>query len=143
MIRELFVDFVISAKQLDLESVQSIFDHTTIPDRAVSRGDLHPLGYPYPEGMWLLSTRNKLKSDDVNEHIRLLNQLLFKFKDSILNYTDKFSETLVGFHVIWKATNLASGSGPLFNADSIKIIACFNAELIVDCYHEESETEFE
>lgn len=133
-VNELFIDFVISAKELNSNEIQLLFGNSVTPDKSVSRGDKHPMGYPYPEGMWLLSTRNKLNSEDVNEHIKVLVNTLHPYQDSIVNYAQIHDGVIIGFHIIWKSSDLHSGSGPLISAECVKFISQFNAELIVDCY---------
>jgi hypothetical protein len=132
---EVFVEFVVSGRDLDCKAIQAIFENI-VPDKLVSRGDRHPAGYPYPEGMWLLSTRHQFneKEENVNEHIRLLCNILGVYRDKLLGYIKNHRGLSIGFHIIWMSSNLHSGSGPLIEADCIQSIASFGAELVVDSY---------
>ena len=140
-IRGVAVTFSVSAPDLDPDAVTVATGLQ--PDRQARRGDERRnragklLGFEQ-EGWWALGTRGKLDSKDVRVHFHYLHAQLLPHAALIRAFAEG-GETY--FDVVWKSTYLYAGTGPIFDADSIRGIAELGAGMGFDIYQVDDEAE--
>jgi hypothetical protein len=108
------------------------------PDVAASRGDerrtaIGRLISPEPEGIWMLSTKGKVNSKDINDHLQYLLNRLLPHHDVILGFVrDKGYETYID--VLWESMYLYAGTGPVIDRECIEGISQLHAGIGFDIY---------
>ena len=91
---------------------------------------------PEQEGWWALGTRGKLESKDVREHFHYLLAFLLPHAGALRDFAQG-GETY--FDVVWKSTYLYAGTGPIFDAESLRGIAELGASMGFDIYQIDEE----
>ena len=86
----------------------------------------------WPEGWWCLDSRATSESRDINDHLGALLDVLLPRREAILRFVAAGCETY--FDIVWKSTNLRSGTGPLIDARAIDGIASLKASVGLDIY---------
>ena len=91
---------------------------------------------PEVEGWWALSTRGRVTSKDVREHLRYLHERLLPRADVFRAFAHG-GETF--FDVVWKSTYLHAGTGPLLDPASLAGVAALGAGMGFDIYQVDEE----
>jgi len=128
-IRTVEVSFGFSMFDCDPDEITAALG--VVPDQIRRRDEERQLrgGRPFrvPFSSWVISS--KAGSKDVNDHCRELLDLLAGCASRL---DPRWG--VPTFSVLYKATHLSSGNGPFFEADVVRGIAAFGAELWQDIY---------
>lgn len=138
-IRDVAVTFLVTAPDLDPAAVSAATGLEA--DQSARRGDerRNQAGMvlrPEVEGWWALSTRGRMTSKDVREHLRYLHERLLPHADVLRALADG-GETF--FDVVWKSTYLYAGTGPLLDPASLAGVAALGAGMGFDIYQVDEE----
>ncbi|HYP26437.1 MAG TPA: DUF4279 domain-containing protein [Blastocatellia bacterium] len=90
----------------------------------------------HPEGFWILSTESKVKSKDINDHLRYLLTQLLPHRAAVLRFAHG-GETY--FDIVWGSTYLYAGTGPVIERDCLRGVAELEAGMGFDIYQIEEE----
>ena len=128
-IRTVRVDFGFSMFDCDPEDITAALG--VVPDEIRRRDEERQMPggrlFRVPFSSWRVSS--KQASKDVNDHCR---ELLERLRGCASRLDPRWGVPTFG--VLYKATHLSSGNGPFFEADVVRGIASFGAELWQDIY---------
>ena len=108
------------------------------PDAAVMRGDERrnikgQLVSPQNEGYWMITSKEKVASKDINDHFSFLLDLLLPQREIILRLVrDAKGET--DFSVLWESSYLYAGTGPIISREVITGMSQLEASIGFDIY---------
>ena len=131
--------FILSGTDLDPEVVTRAVGVS--PDASARRGDARfnaagRLVAPHPESWWKLSTRNRVESKDLNEHLRVLLSFLLPHRTELLELSRNGQAY---FDVLWESSYLYAGTGPVIDPAYVQGIAALGAGVGFDIYQIEAE----
>jgi hypothetical protein len=140
-IRKVEVNFIISGHTLNSEAVTQTIGIQ--PDHFGCAGDEKKnfLGQTIgtnSEGFWALSTKNKVVSKDINDHLRYLLSQLLPHREEILKLAQA-GKTY--FDILWQSTYLYAGTGPVIEKDCLQGIAELKAGMGFDIYQIDEEAD--
>jgi len=133
-IRKVEASFWISGQNLIPEQVTEAVGIQ--PDFSGNKGDekrnkLGKVMGTHSESFWVLSTEGKVKSKDINDHLRYLLSQLLPHREAILKIADN-GETY--FDILWQSTYLYAGTGPVIERDCLQGAAQLGAKMGFDIY---------
>ena len=130
-------NFVLSAEDLDPDIITKM---TGIPpDLHTRRGETRkdykgrPLATPHMEGTWVLSSKERVVSKDLNLHLEFLLQRLLPHQDMITELLDRVGGQSY-FDVLWESSYLYAGTGPVLSAEIVRGMSLLRAAIGFDIY---------
>ena len=134
------VDFFLSARDLDPNTVSQITGLK--PDRDAKRGAERrnykgQLIAPHDEGFWMISSRGRVESKDINDHFDSLLMLLLPHREKLVQIIDQ-TQGEAFFDVLWTSNYLYAGTGPMISRQAIQGISNLGASLGFDIYQDEA-----
>jgi len=115
------VSFYVSAPDLNPDEVTAAIGVEA--DLKAKRGDERrnypgQVISPHEKGVWMISTKGKITSKDVNEHFLLLLSILVPHQEVLASLVQEANgET--DFDVLWESSYLYAGTGPLLSRAAI------------------------
>jgi hypothetical protein len=111
------------------------------PDFTIEPGApwLNPLGMKigkHETGMWGISSARRVKSKNINEHLKHLVDILLPRKRSLCELA-KENESF--FDVLWKSSYLNAGAGLRLDAECLHGVATLNAGIRFDIYQSQAD----
>lgn len=133
------VDFYLLARNLDPDAISQITGLK--PDRTARLGDERrnykgEVVSPHDEGLWMIGSKGRIESKDINDHINSLLAMLLPHKATFLQIiTDMEGETF--FDVLWTSNYLYAGSGPVISREALQGMSDLGASIGFDIYADE------
>jgi hypothetical protein len=137
------VDFFVSALALEPAKVTEWIGLQ--PDKMARCGDERrnykgDLISPHDEGFWMISSKGRVNSKDVNEHIGFLLKVLLPHREKVLHVINEMNgETY--FDVLWTSNYLYAGTGPLISRDALQGMSDLGASMGFDIYQDDVDLE--
>jgi hypothetical protein len=138
-IRKVEVKFSISGRNLNPEAVSQNIGIQPDYSGITGDDDMNNLGQvigKHSEGFWMLSSEGKVRSKDVNDHLRYLLFHLLPHREKLLTLAQS-GETY--FDVLWQSTYLYAGTGPVIERDCLQGVAQLEAGIGFDIYQIDEE----
>jgi len=135
------VSFYVSAPDLNPDEVTAAIG--VEPDFKARRGDERrnyggQVVSPHEKGVWMISTKGRVNSKDVNKHFFLLLRILLPHQEALARLVQQVNgET--DFDVLWESSYLYAGTGPLLSRDAIKGASELEAAIGFDIYQIEGQ----
>ena len=131
------VSFCLSAPHLGTSELSDLLK--ILPDSYAKRGDKRKnrqgLDVPGVEekGYWILSSKGRINSKDINDHFGILFHYLLPVRHEICNFL-KSSDSEAYFDVFWESSYLYAGTGPILSDETVKNVSELNASIAFDIY---------
>jgi hypothetical protein len=122
-------DFAVFSDALDPEDlsrrigVEADWSLPPVPAKRDRKGLVRERGR---RGCWLLHSKDRVASGDVNEHLRHLLAILLPHREAILAASEA---GVASFSVLWAGTDYPHHSGPTIAADCVAGVAELRAEI--------------
>ena len=135
-IGRVMVAFFLSARDLDPNLISQATGLE--PDGSAKLGDerrnyVGNLLSPHDEGFWMLSSKGRVESKDINLHINSLLELLLPHQQTFLQVLTEMNGKSY-FDVLWTSSYLYAGTGPMIAREMLRGMSDLGASIGFDIY---------